>query len=256
MASYEQSVSLLRQNKRAQVEAVRELGFSDVTVETRASLFPMMVRWAAGLLDITVAVRYKGEGANTGANMYFSLDEWGAMSSSERSDYVLRGLRLRAESLCLIIALSQQTLKWGVLTAVLGATNATPPTLYHMNDSRSETEKIAAHNEGQSNANCTGSPAAEFALNFRAFTESYAGFADQTQWSIPSMKHLLLMYKYRNEINEALQIVGSDTISSTTYWTCCQHSASNAYRISMANGQISYINKSTSANVVRPVAVE
>ena len=256
MASYEQSVSLLRQNKRAQVEAVRELGFADVNVETRASLFPTFVKWAAGLLDITVAVRCKGQGANTGANMYFTLDEWSSMSSTDRAQYVLRGLRLRVEALTLIIALSQQTLKWGVLTPVAGAANATPPAVYHINDSRYQTECIVSSNAGQSNDNCTGSPAAEYALGYRAFTAAYAGFEDQTQWSIPSMKHMMLLYKYRNQINAALQIVGSDTLSSTIYWTCCQRSASEAYRISMVNGQINYANKSTGSHVVRPVAVE
>ena len=249
-------MTLLRRNKLAQVESVRALGFPEVSVNTRASLFPMYIRWANGLLDITVAVRCKAEGANFGANMYFNLDEWSAMTSSERSGYVLRGLRLRADSLCLIIALSQQTLKWGVLTAVAGATNATPPGLFHINDSRSETEKIAAHNAGQSNDNCAGSPAAEYAMNYRAFSESFAGFEDVTQWSIPTMRHLLVLYKHRNEINQALQAVGSDPLSSTIYWTCCQRSASEAFRISMANGQTSYANKSTLSHVIRPVAVE
>lgn len=256
MASYEQSVTLLRQNKRAQVESVRELGFTDVSVDTRASLFPMMVRWAAGLLDITIAVRCKGSDANTGANLYFTPEEWSAMPSAARSSYVLRGLRLRSESVCLIIALSQQTLKWGVLTAVVGASSATPPALYRINKAREETEKIAAHNQGQSNDNCTGSPAAEYSLNYRAFSESSAGFEDVTQWAVPSMKHMLLIYKYRDQINQALLVVGSDTLSASIYWTCCQRSASEAYRISMANGQISFTNKSTSSHVVRPVAVE
>lgn len=256
MASYEQSVTLLRQNKRAQVESVRELGFTDVSVETRASLFPMLIRWAAGLLDITVAVRYKGTDANTGANLYFTPEEWSTMPSSARSSYVLRGLRVRAESVCLIIALSQQTLQWGVLTAVAGATNTAPPALYHINTAREETEKIADHNQGQSNEYCSGSPAAEYALNYRAFSESYAGFADTTLWAIPSMKHMLLMYKYREQINQALLIVGSDTLSASIYWTCCQRSTTEAYRISMINGQINSINKSTGSHVVRPVAVE
>lgn len=44
----EQSVTLLRQNKRKQVAALNALGFASVTVETRASLFDDYIKWARG----------------------------------------------------------------------------------------------------------------------------------------------------------------------------------------------------------------
>lgn len=58
MASNEQSVTLLRMNKRAQVEALNSLGFN-LTEGARASQFPELVKWAAGLLDITLAANRK-----------------------------------------------------------------------------------------------------------------------------------------------------------------------------------------------------
>ena len=60
MATNEQSVTLLRINKRAQVDALNSLGY-DLTVGARASEFPDLVRWAAGLLDLTIAANRKSD---------------------------------------------------------------------------------------------------------------------------------------------------------------------------------------------------
>lgn len=64
MASKEQSVTLLRRNKRAQVEALNSLGFN-LTEGARAADFPMFIKWGAGLLDVTVAANRKSDNKNS-----------------------------------------------------------------------------------------------------------------------------------------------------------------------------------------------
>lgn len=157
MSAFEQSVSLLRQNKRDLVSALNDLGFLEVTETTRASLFPMYVKWAKGLLDITVAARAKA-GATPGAHVYFTLEEYQAMDSAARSNYIIRGVRLRANAKCLIIALVQQSLKWGYPSAVVGASNHTSPGMFKFENSRSETEVIKAHCQGEANGDVTALP--------------------------------------------------------------------------------------------------
>ncbi|WP_290393352.1 MULTISPECIES: hypothetical protein [Muribaculaceae] len=251
MSTFEQSVSLLRQNKRAIVATLNELGFTEVTADTRASLFPMYVKWAKGLLDITVAAREK----STGNHAYFSLEEYKAMDNAARSAYLIRGVRLRANATCIVIALIQQSLKWGYPSAVVGATTQTSPVFMKFGDARRETELIRAHCEGLSNGDVNGAPAAEFCLDYRAF-DATNGVEDTTEWSLPAMSHLFLINRYRNELNEAFNVIGADTLSSGSYWSCCQQAAGAAYSLNMACGSWDNSNKSTSTLSVRPIAVE
>ena len=51
----EQSATLLRLNKQAQVAALNAVGFSDITENSRASEFGQRIKWAAGLLDLNLA---------------------------------------------------------------------------------------------------------------------------------------------------------------------------------------------------------
>ena len=51
----EQSATLLRLNKQAQVAALNAVGFSDITENSRASEFGQRIKWAAGLLDLCLA---------------------------------------------------------------------------------------------------------------------------------------------------------------------------------------------------------
>ena len=54
----EQSATLLRLNKQAQVAALNAVGFSDITENSRASEFGQRIKWAAGLLDYQTRASY------------------------------------------------------------------------------------------------------------------------------------------------------------------------------------------------------
>lgn len=58
MASNEQSVTLLRRNKVAQVAALNALGFN-LAESARAADFPMYLKWGSGLLDVNIAANRK-----------------------------------------------------------------------------------------------------------------------------------------------------------------------------------------------------
>ena len=63
MSTKEQSVTLLRKNKEAQVAAFQSVGMSGVTVASRASEFGKYIQWAGGLLDLCVACQRLSDGS-------------------------------------------------------------------------------------------------------------------------------------------------------------------------------------------------
>lgn len=60
----EQSATLLRLNKQAQVAALNAVGFSDITENSRASEFGQRIKWAAGLLDLNLACNRISDNSN------------------------------------------------------------------------------------------------------------------------------------------------------------------------------------------------
>lgn len=99
MATKEQSVTLLRRNKRAQVAALQAGGFS-VTEGSRAADFGKYVKWGAGLLDVTIyAVRI-----SDGQAFYFTKEEWGELTLAEKNLFVKGGVRVRAHGKSFILA--------------------------------------------------------------------------------------------------------------------------------------------------------
>ena len=80
MSTKEQSVTLLRRNKQAQVAAFNAVGMTDVTEASRASEFAKRIKWAGGLLDICLAVqRYSDK-----SYWYFTKDEWDSLTNENK----------------------------------------------------------------------------------------------------------------------------------------------------------------------------
>ena len=72
----EQSATLLRLNKQAQVAALNAVGFSDVTENSRASEFGQRIKWAAGLLDLHLACNRISDNSKA----YFTAAEWNSLT--------------------------------------------------------------------------------------------------------------------------------------------------------------------------------
>lgn len=73
----EQSATLLRLNKQAQVAALNAVGFSDITENSRASEFGQRIKWAAGLLDLHLACNRISDNSKA----YFTAAEWNSLRS-------------------------------------------------------------------------------------------------------------------------------------------------------------------------------
>lgn len=253
MASNEQSVTLLRQNKRAQVEALNSLGYK-LTEEARASQFPMLVKWVSGLLDVTIAANRKRDNRK----FFFALSEWQSLSSAEQDLFLLRGVRVRAWGTSFIVAADNILNKaWGSKKQVSDAYISTvKKDLYRFFDALTETRNLVTFFDGVSADGVLGAPAAEAALAYKAYTLERDGFEDDTEWCLPTFAHLTIMFRYRSEIEAVLTAVWSADFKflNQLYWSCLQWDQNYAYRLTFQSGS-SYIDTKNTVGIVRPIAL-
>lgn len=256
MASNEQSVTLLRRNKAAQVEALNSLGF-DLPESARAADFPTYVKWGSGLLDVNIAANRKSDNAK----FFFTKDEWQSLTETEKSNFLLRGIRVRAHGASFVMGLTLLSArKWGPNIRIEGSHNVTTDyDVYKWWDAYNETMLVRNSLQGKSDSNCTGAPAAEAALAYKAFTQASDGLEDDSQWCLPTAAHAYLMFRYKNEINSLIiAVLGSDyCIGSEIIWTCLQYSdATNVYRMDFASGSLYVDNRATANRSVRVICLE
>ena len=253
MASNEQSATLLRRNKRAQVDALNSLGFN-LTESARAADFPMYVKWASGLLDLTVAANRKSDNKR----FFFTIEEWQSLSATEQDLFLLRGIRIRACSVSFVIAPDTINNKaWGgrdVNIPDLHSYSARRD-LYAYYNAYEETTIIAEAYQNVSKNDVVGAPAAEAALAYKAFTLDRDGLEDNSQWALPTPAHLMIMFRWKNEIDAAFSAVWSSDfkLAPSTHWSCGRWSNNEIYRISMQNGGSLYVEAPTYLYADRPI---
>lgn len=254
MASNEQTVTLLRANKRAQVEALNSLGFN-LTEPVRAADFPMYVKWAAGLLDVTIAANRRRDNKK----FFFTLDEWQSLSYAEQELFLLRGVRVRARGLSFVIAPDDITGKaWGGKVQVPDTYNySAKRDLYKYSDALTETRLIAEYYAGKTIDGIAGAPAAEAALAYKAFTMERDGVEDVTEWCLPTQAHNSIMIGFRYEIEEVFTAVWSASFKfmNDHYWSCNQYDATSVPYVNFASCQMVNGTKAEVRNV-RPISVE
>ena len=253
MASKEQSVTLLRRNKRAQVEALNSLGFK-LTEGVRAADFPMYVRWGAGLLDVNVAANRRSDNKR----FFFTAGEWQSLSATEQGLFLLRGVRVRAWGQSFVIAPDNIPNKaWGARMAV---TDSHPfqskRDTYRFYDALEETRNVATVLAGQAENGVIGAPAAEAALAYKVFTLKRDGLEDDTEWCQPTIAHLVIMFRFRAEIEALFTAVWSAEFRflPKVYWSCCSWDANSAYRLDFNTGT-SYLDNKNNLAVVRPISL-
>lgn len=253
MASNEQSVTLLRKNKRAQVDALNSLGFN-LTEDARASQFPDLVRWSAGLLDITIAANRKRDNRK----FFFTLAEWQSLNFSEQDMFLLRGLRIRAWGQSFVIAPDNITGKaWGRLVHIPEAYVFTAKRdLYAFYRALDETQTVANALAGQSGDGVFGAPAAEAALAYKAFRLDRDGLDDDTEWCLPTLAHLAIMFRYRTELEALFTAVWSADFNfmDAIYWSCCSYDQNHAFRLDFTTGVMRHLAKNTQC-IVRPISL-
>lgn len=95
--------------------------------------------------------------------------------------------------------------------------------------------------------NITGSPAAEYAWQYKAWND------DARQYALPTTNHLLMMYVYYSEINACLSTLNRSPLPTGYSWTCQQGNANNAYYVAIPTANVSSNNKNGTCAVL-PVA--
>ena len=256
------SAMLLRLNKQDQVAALQSIGFTTVNENTPASDIAKYMQWAGTLLDLSLATLR----IEDGEQVFFTASEWNSMSANNRSKYIRIGIRLRAECHQFIIAKSDcvaadgtKTFKWGGYgTDLRGLKNygSSNQGLYDTFDGKENTDVILETLSGVKDTQGTvGAPAAEAARAYRACTLENDGIEDTTVWNLPALGELMLMAKYKTEINELVtSMFGNQNIfTSEWYWSSTEYDASSSWIVTFTYGYVSTFNRQC-AGRVRPLA--
>ena len=256
------SALLLRMNKNEQIAALQSIGFTTVDETTSAGDIAKYMKWSGGLLDLCLAtIRIED-----GTHAFFTSTEWSLMSANNRSKYVRIGVRIRAERRQLIIAKNDctaedgsRTFKWGGYgTDLKGLKNYGNGNqgLYETFDGKENTDVIIENLAGVKDTQGTiGAPAAEATRTYRACTLEADGVEDTTVWSLPALGELMLMAKYKLEINELItSMFGSQNIfTGEWYWSSTEWDASSSWSVGFGYGSVG-TNGRQNADRVRPLA--
>ena len=247
----EQSVTLLRINKRKQVAVLAGLGFS-ATNDMRASLFPSYIRWSGGLLDLTVAcIRI-----SDGQRFYFTATEWQALDNQTKANLGKIGIRVRAMQQSFIIAPESIGAKeYGGnlnVTAVTdwSETGANNP-FWSEENALTVTQTINTAYGTTTRNNIVGAPAAREALAYHSLRQSVDGIDDGCDWCLPLVRHAYVMFRYKTEINALFRLAwsSSNELTNVTHWCCQEASTNNAWAVNFSAGQVNVPTKITAYNV-------
>jgi len=251
MSTKEQSVTLLRKNKEAQVAAFQSVGMSGVTVASRASEFGKYIKWAGGLLDLCVACQRLSDGSK----WYFTREEWDSLTAANKQKFIKYGLRVRAYGHSFVIAATDSldaegnvTFAWGNRVKVTDMDSRNCGKAYNDFAGAQNTELIIAAQAGTTGAEgVTGVPAAEITRTYKAYTQEQDGFEDEHDWHLPGLGCLIVMYKCKTEINEALEYFWSvdSRLAATGYYCSTEYSYEQVFCVSQSSGYVSVTYKET-----------
>lgn len=259
----EQSATLLRLNKQEQVKAFQAVGFTDVNENTRASEFPQRIKWAAGLLDICVACNRISDNSK----WYFTAAEWNSLTAANKQKFIKRGLRIRAHGQSFVIAAQEcynsdltTVFYWGGQgKAVDDLSQKALGAMYGCFTGEEDTDLIITCLKDQNIGGVVGAPAAEAARAYRAFTQESDGIEDDSNWFLPSSGHMLLIYRYREKIDEMMRTFwSSDSMFMTDkyYWSSTVWDINSVWTFDTNSGRASVQNKNSVLLHVRAIAPE
>lgn len=259
----EQSATLLRLNKQAQVKALQEVGFTDVNEFSRASEFALRIKWAAGLLDLCLACNRISDNSKA----YFTSAEWNSLTLANKQLFIKRGLRIRAHGHSFVIAAQEcynadltTVFYWGGQGKIIDGLNQKGlGAMYGCFTGEEDTDLIITALKDQNNSGVLGAPAAESARAYRAYTQESDGIEDTSNWFLPSAGQMLLLYRYRDKINEMMRTFwSSDSMLMTDkyYWSSTIWDINGVWTFELNTGRVTVQNKNSILLHVRAVASE
>ena len=239
------------------------MGFADITENSRASEFAQRIRWSAGLLDICLACNRISDNSK----WYFTAAEWSTLTIANKQKFIKRGLRLRAHGRSFVIAAQEcynndltLVFYWGGQGKLIdGLNNKGLGAMYSCFSGEDDTELIISALKDTSNSGVVGAPAAEAARAYKAFTQESDGITDTSTWFLPSMGHLMLMYRYRDKIDEMMRTFWSSDsmlMIDKYYWSSTIYDTGSAWTIDLNTGAITNQNKNSGLLHVRAISAE
>ena len=254
---------ILGLNKRDQIKALREVGFTNLADNATWTDIVAHMRWAGGLRDIQVATYLKNSLRDSSPQrFYFSEEQWQTMTVNEKSKYVVLGVAIRAERMAFVLALQNAT-SGSTSRFAWGPTNINVPGL---KDFGTNSQGVYGDTDGDANTDLilacakeqgVSFPAAEAARAYKAFTKAADSTAidDPTKWSLPAFGQLRLFYKYMADIDKFLtnNFGSSHKITKDWYWSSTEWDASYAWYVALIYGDAN-ANFEAYAGTVRAVA--
>lgn len=249
-------IQLLHANKEDIIEAMQEVGIN-VSSEDPLRVIAERMKEAGGECCITKIATVEEVSDGVFQHRFFSIDEWQAMDASDQQSYPRIGILLIAEGQRLIISKSYQTvsdtndtttMRWSTGSVdIAGMTNYGANTYGMILDfnSKGNTEKILTH----------ATTLAEGYIIAPVRAHEYRGcLNDPTYWCLPAMGHMMLISKYRDKINVALNVIGGVLISAATHWTSTEYDGYAAWSLEPGSASVSSSNKGSNHYLVRPVS--
>lgn len=241
----EDNAKLLILNKAEQVSALQSIGIP-AHDETSLSTLADYAKWAGGLLDICFACAPadgSGIGKGTSALTYFSPDEYSALSDNEAVKHEIIGIRLRAENKQFLISLAD----------IAKDGTASSSAVYYWASSSGDIANLKNYGlqskgifddfdaKGMSDAICA---------YYAGIANSYSGAGacrlykaspkDPVEWSMATVAHLMMIFKYKKEINDffAQHISSAVPIKSNIYWAANEYDLNFPWNIDMRSGAL------------------
>lgn len=247
---------LLRINKEAQVQALNEIGFTEVTFDTPLSEIAEYIKWAGGLRDLRIAcVKLSDSSIH-----YFAGEEWTILSANAKSQYNKLGVCIRARKREFIIAEKDcvnstggNTFKFGAYgTDLKGVKNyaAGNVGLWEVTTGYEDTLAVIEQTAGKTDSQgITGAPAAEAAWNYKANAN------DPLQWYLPGITELRLMAEYKTEINAFVSKYFTGNALNEWYWSSTEVNTTQSWYVGMSGGYSYHTNLRSNGYRVRAVAL-
>lgn len=239
------NAKLLEMNYNSQLDALREIGMlSDGEVIGLGEIADYM-KWAGGLLDVQLAKADKSDGKL----VLFKTEEWDALSSNQQGNYLTVGVRVRADGQDFLVSKDNiktssgtYTMKWseeyvnvtGLKDYGDGSTG-----IYDDFDAAGMTDAICSFAALRGVEYLPG----QLSRAYKACTVEVDGVDDPVVWSCATLAHLLILCKYRTQINEVIStyIGSSFIIAPERYWAANEYNNWYAYYIHLGSGLV-YIN--------------